>query len=333
QIHTVGESEIIQEKTPQIRSGQPVLDRFGNPRMQANFPMYFGNMGEGKDKNGVFSRDGLRLKITCMVSDQAAREALLDFIEENLELFFLTHNFGTRQTKGYGGFIGHSDKSTDDYLEMLCQLYPRFIYFRYQKQLDKRLAEDVDLVCMAMKTRRNETVRRNIEDNYVKGFLMTYGEGGNDKAMMKGEFCVGLSRGGGRPGSLGPGPYYFKRGLLGLTDNYLFRQLNGEKRNATISVSHRKGQIVRFPSPILVKVIPGAVCFLPEDVEPMLDEEFVFRYRGQRKVISTPKHFDTTQFLVDFAAWYKEQFGSHTFSAGSLRDRCSKIKLEVIDHG
>ncbi|MCC8074698.1 MAG: hypothetical protein LIO95_01930 [Clostridiales bacterium] len=324
---------------------------------QNNFPMYFGNMGDGEKKHGLFCPEGLTLKITCLISDKAQREALLTFIGENLELFFLTHNFGTRQTKGYGGFLYCPEHSLAEQLALVQKVYPRFIYCKIKRinldvaAIDRNTewAKSADLVCMAMKTGRNLRKLKNIEDNDIKGYLMkdypmTDGEdkAGNDKAMMKGAFGVGLTKDGKMPEQHQPEPgeYSFKRAVLGLTDTYTFHQENGKEIRKqedcpVITVTHTDDQtaktyINRFPSPVLVKVLPTAVCFLPEDAGPILDKEFAFQCGEHKEVISTPAVFDTAQFLEKFVGWYNGEFPAGKFQSGSLRDRCSKIRLYSV---
>lgn len=60
--------------------------------------MYFGNMGDGDKKETVYYENPLTLTITCFIPE------LIKKIEECIEEFFLTTNFGTRQSKGFGGF-------------------------------------------------------------------------------------------------------------------------------------------------------------------------------------------------------------------------------------
>lgn len=194
-----------------------------------NFPMYFGNMGDGEKKQGLFCPAGLTLKITCLISDKTQRENLLKFIEGNLELFFLTHNFGTRQTKGYGGFIYRPEHSFAEQLALLHKVYPRFIYCKIKSinlnvaaiNRDTEWAKTADLVCMAMKTGRNlrtdEEFKKGIEDNYVKGYLMTYDadKAGNDKAMMKGAFQVGRTKDRERPQKTETGTVSVQTGAFG----------------------------------------------------------------------------------------------------------------------
>jgi hypothetical protein len=63
-------------------------------------PMFFGNMS--KDENSVKKRGITHSNVyfTVYTPDEALRAK----IKESLALFFFTHNFGARQSKGYGSF-------------------------------------------------------------------------------------------------------------------------------------------------------------------------------------------------------------------------------------
>ena len=71
---------------------------------------YFGNMASGNNiqdtvqaiqetfKESLFYKDGLTLTIRCFIPE------LLTLIDEHIRGFFMMHNFGTRQRKGFGSF-------------------------------------------------------------------------------------------------------------------------------------------------------------------------------------------------------------------------------------
>lgn len=57
---------------------------------------YFGNQGDGKHKKGALKyNQPIKLKIICR------HEELLTLLDQHLPIFFLTTNFGTRQSKGW----------------------------------------------------------------------------------------------------------------------------------------------------------------------------------------------------------------------------------------
>lgn len=49
-------------------------------------------------KESLLYKDGLTLTIRCFIPE------LLTFIDEHIRGFFMMHNFGTRQRKGFGSF-------------------------------------------------------------------------------------------------------------------------------------------------------------------------------------------------------------------------------------
>lgn len=68
-----------------------------------NLPMCFGNKKVGVHYNEC------ELHIICY------NDGLANIIDKNIERFFLLHNFGTRQSKGYGGFVCKKvDSKIDD---------------------------------------------------------------------------------------------------------------------------------------------------------------------------------------------------------------------------
>lgn len=58
---------------------------------------YFGNMGDTPDKY-LLSFSSISLDFFCLIPDLSQK------INESLSAFFLSHNFGTRQNRGYGSF-------------------------------------------------------------------------------------------------------------------------------------------------------------------------------------------------------------------------------------
>lgn len=66
-----------------------------------NFPMFFGNIGSdyvGNEKGYSFTSDPVQLSFFTF------HEELKSVLTKNIEAFFATTNFGSRQSKGYGSF-------------------------------------------------------------------------------------------------------------------------------------------------------------------------------------------------------------------------------------
>ena len=72
--------------------------------------LYFGNMGVKKalKMKQVLYEDAFDLHIICFHKD------LREIIDKCIRLFFLTTNFGTRQNKGFGGFVAYTEGITEE---------------------------------------------------------------------------------------------------------------------------------------------------------------------------------------------------------------------------
>ncbi|WP_027340247.1 hypothetical protein [Halonatronum saccharophilum] len=77
-------------------------------KIDDKYPLFFANMGEGKDKEFTFCKE-LTLEFFSLKSD------LIENIRDNLAQFLMYNNFGTRQSKGFGSF--YIDPSDDLYEE------------------------------------------------------------------------------------------------------------------------------------------------------------------------------------------------------------------------
>lgn len=77
------------------------------PANRKNAPMYFGNTGDKKNKDFTFARGGV--KMTLLIYDKKEESKLPSWLKskdgrEAICDFFMLHNFGSRQSKGYGSF-------------------------------------------------------------------------------------------------------------------------------------------------------------------------------------------------------------------------------------
>lgn len=94
--------------------GKPIIN---------TIPLFFGNMGNENDAHSVpkkltFSTSPVYLTIS------SPSESLIDCIREEFNAFFLFHNFGTRQSKGFGCFIPEGSSTT----QYLNQDYAKFSF-------------------------------------------------------------------------------------------------------------------------------------------------------------------------------------------------------------
>ncbi len=289
-------------------------------------PMFF---GDNKNVQMVIYKDFITLRITCMNSE------LRNFINDKIFDFFVLHNFGTRQSKGYGSFI--VDNTSEEKIKsILDNYYPNRISFNSTAEYIDKLSR-VDYIYKLMKTGINEPGRKigqNIyqKDFYQKGFIMMdyfkADSNTNDKAYVKSTFKVGARHTDSEKRVDSTKVHYeFRRALLGLPLFLTFSHSHTkEKRkinlndSVVISISDKENEIKRFPSPILIKIFDNGVYFLPNrniDTCHIVNKEFKFSGdvmagvnksgRSDTIMIKTPKVFKCDEFLIAFAKEYNKQ--------------------------
>jgi hypothetical protein len=80
------------------------------------YPLYFGNLGNENESNKHFifhSTQSIKMSIFCLNNN------LRKLIDEHIDEFFALHNFGTRQTKGFGKFFRLPDEHSGTLAELL----------------------------------------------------------------------------------------------------------------------------------------------------------------------------------------------------------------------
>lgn len=247
---------------------------------------YFGNMGNGEQKDLIY-RD-LRLEINCFIPD------LLEFLDAQIGSFFVLHNFGTRQTKGFGGFLIKEKTDEAQAGSIIRQQCPHYFYADLPRNLGPAERLNAALaVYTFLKSGTNQTRYKDgsyqFPKRYIKGYALRKflpQNVGGDKAFIKSKVVPSkISRPTERTE---PYPSYtFIRALLGLADHYEFRddmrgretvnivQFEGtEVREGKLYIPEKSIQdslgIKRFPSPILIKVFRDRIYFLLDDSWKMM---------------------------------------------------------------
>ena len=165
----------------------------GNPKLipennREDYPNFFGNMGADYSKNPKyisFTELPIRFILSSFNSAKIENESLLETINSIIPEFFLTHNFGTRQSKGYGSFYIHPDDSSyiDPHEVIKYQKVenPAFLRYSYKIEIDKtRTREDektyvlktIETFYKAMRSGINVCWGRN--QHYIKSWLWLY---------------------------------------------------------------------------------------------------------------------------------------------------------------
>lgn len=262
---------------------------------------YFGNMASEKKreekkkairetfKESLFYKDGLTLTIRCFIPE------LLTFIDEHIRGFFMMHNFGTRQRKGFGSFT--VDISTKPNEPKGFDLVGKYCPNAYYCKLDNDVNADalLDAVWVISAFLRSGFNRG--EGNYVRGFVFRYFQReknplANDKAFVKQKVLRNVYDEATRGEHLHPYGnnvrYRYVRGLLGTNENSRFcRAPRGETReDRTVHniYIHSAEGVERFPSPLLFKPIGKFVFILPQKMpDEIFGSEFYILEKNQEE--------------------------------------------------
>ena len=302
------------------------------PQIAVPHKLYFGNIAidqaNPRFRRTIFYKGLIILKVICFDSE------LQNEIDEHIKAFFLIHNFGTRQTKGFGSFMVVNANARCDYipLDLLKKFKPSFIYaltngnnvssMNLAKTLWDLLKGGINFTSSirwnAAHVNKFKIVTIGAEHAYEKSFLVrkyANANTGSEKARIKASGI--LNR---RAIALEDqvhrqqnahiyDNYLFLRALLGLTDTYRFIDFDLED---TVTVEgteketingHQVSKIQRFTAPVTIKIFNGHIVFLPGEIEDMLNQEFTFRSAQTLKdfTLRTPKQFDLPKLLREFA--------------------------------
>lgn len=259
---------------------------------------YFGNMASGNNiqdtiretfKESLLYKDGLTLTIRCFIPE------LLTLIDEHIRGFFMMHNFGTRQRKGFGSFT--VDISTKPNEPKGFDLVGKYCPNAYYCKLNDNVSADalLDAVWVISAFLRSGFNRG--EGNYVRGFVFRYFQReknplANDKAFVKQKVLHNVYTEG-TPGEhrrfYGNNVRYrYVRGLLGTNENSRFcRAPRGETReDRTVHniYIHSAEGVERFPSPLLFKPIGKFVFILPQKMpDEIFGSEFYILEKNQEE--------------------------------------------------
>lgn len=255
---------------------------------------YFGNMASGNNiqdtiretfKESLLYKDGLTLTIRCFIPE------LLTLIDEHIRGFFMMHNFGTRQRKGFGSFT--VDIRTEPNAPKGFDLVGKYCPNAYYCKLDNDVNADalLDAVWVISAFLRSGFNRG--EGNYVRGFVFRYFQReknplANDKAFVKQQVLRNVYNEATRGEHLHPYGnnvrYRYVRGLLGTNENSRFCRAPNAHTPVYDIYTHSAEGIERFPSPLLFKPIGKFVFILPQKMpDEIFGSEFYILEKNQEE--------------------------------------------------
>lgn len=213
-----------------------------------------------------------------------SKEDLKKNVSELISDFFMLHNFGARQSKGFGSYT-LSSLDGANVLEEFDMIIDRMLFLGVENSLKCRNSTVGTIFKMVtsfhnkLKTAPNKTSEirayfheKRIEwEKPIERELVSLPPKGDTKNYEK----------------------KYIRALLGLHGLFDFSQLNKQ-----VKVSH--DEIQRFASPILYKPIGDIIFLVLKDMdEQIFDAEFVFSSGNDTRLVSTPKkdEFDLNDFI------------------------------------
>lgn len=253
---------------------------------------YFGNMASGNNiqdtirktfKESLFYKDGLTLTIRCFIPE------LLTLIDEHIRGFFMMHNFGTRQRKGFGSFtVDISTKPNEPKgFDLVGKYCPNAYYCKLGNDVNAdALLDAVWVISAFLRSGFNRG-----EGNYVRGFVFRYFQReknplANDKAFVKQNVLRNVYNEATRGEHLHPYGnnvrYRYVRGLLGTNENSRFCRAPNAHTPVYDIYTHSAEGIERFPSPLLFKPIGKFVFILPQKMpDEIFGSEFYILEKNQ----------------------------------------------------
>ncbi|MGN1168294.1 MAG: hypothetical protein ACI4S2_17910 [Lachnospiraceae bacterium] len=298
--------------------------------------MYFGNMGAGKSnpKKSVFYKEGLRLEILCFNSE------LRKHIQDHIEEFFLTTNFGTRQSKGFGSFaIEGSEGKMRQYLNTSkCHYFYTNTGFHNVADVQDAAAAIYAIMKGGInRSGKNENhyIKGGInqsdkdEEPYIKGYIQRQyfkdlgnQNTGSEKAKIKSSMLIVENEEENKYDD-----YSYSRAILGLADHYSFIAKKYDENTKNLRPgAFRKGEIEisskeidRFKSSLMIKIINSDIYFIFDDsYKEILNKSFQFsvkeksnnsrtKIKNREETITVPKQFDPDKFIDGFMKYFEKE--------------------------
>lgn len=275
-----------------------------------------------KDSNGKII-NGVKLETLCFLetkaensenlkgfglSDEFSLNELIGFV---LPAFFALTCFGTRATKGFGSFNVNGKRLTDSYIHLFVPVFYKITYPMIPGSTE--VMDDIWVVSGLMKSGFNFG-----QKSYYKGRALIYLREktnkriGADKAFIKRKVLPGTDFNKNSEECVEYEEFRFVRAMLGLPQNYMFRQSDNTTRKGTVSITPAQNNTVkRFASP--VRFVPnGQELYIIPDKIPteMFDAGFKFSSISGSETIRTPSESEFN--LIDYLDWFVNLFNNRT---------------------
>lgn len=258
--------------------------------------LYFANMKkEDRDKVKFVFCEGVNIEFISF------HDFLIDKIIEVLPKFLMNHNFGQRQSKGFGSFYINDKRiyrknGKEYYYEEELKKNIRLDYylnFSKQNRNNSRMFYYEIEEMFSDLNKFYKDIRGGVRDrdSYIKQYALKKGMVW-DKDVIKLKFEKNSAK------VIDNG--FLVKDLLGLSTNEFWKN-----QNFTVTKEHKYKKIERFMSPIFFKPIRESnnkftIHFrLDEIPSELLNQEFIIKNKNtdEKVTLKTPKQFDLPDFI------------------------------------
>ncbi|WP_158712788.1 hypothetical protein [Parabacteroides pacaensis] len=281
--------------------------------------------GNGPSKKGLLCPKSIRIDIYSIIED----DSFMKLLAEKVQAFFLSQNFGTRQSKGFGCFevvnilLKINEKEIGIPLLDKEMLLKEMFDFVYKKKLDSK---DLGLIFNQI-SQDYQLLKSGRRKPYAKSKLMLYGLN-QLKVRWEKRFikkCVNNVYATEEEGkyyklkSTHETPfttdekYIYLRSMLGLAQQFEFLLENppqeDQKNKMIVKLGAISSEIERYRSPLLFKVYDENIYIVGNSVSSELlhqgfklyvsiqeDQEWEHE-EVEKRVIYTPTRFDLVAFM------------------------------------
>ena len=254
------------------------------------------------------------------------KDSLSEYLQKHIQAFFLSTNFGTRQSKGFGCYTVTAIESngTSVHLKNDEQILKMLFKFVYRKKTNGKLNSILTTI-----NNDYRLIKSGQNNPYEKGKMMLYAneqDNGWDKKYIKkainnlpsNRYALKDEHPQDHYGDHDDYKYY--RAMLGLAEQFEFLITNPPRLKSKMIVKIDNPDIKRYQSPILFKVIGQNIYLVGNDVsKKMLDKVFSFSVSVQNDDsfgnktlgnMKTPSEFSLRKFITFVMA--DESFDSYT---------------------
>ena len=297
------------------------------------------NMGDSQDTAaGFMAKEDVTLTIVCMIPE------LLNYIREHIEAFFIAHNFGRMQNKGFGSYIISKIDNNDirtpsekKIANILCSYYGSRDCYHFSSA--NHSFGRINIVWSIIKSGINfNGYRRSLLFMYMhshfrlanekagqkyyrvapaiykrkansNGVFTESEENYNERKELAREYQNGMESTAGNEGR-----YYYVRALLGIGEKAEWLSESGGK----VSIKTSCSDVERLSAPILFKVIGNEVYYVGKPIcRDILGKKFTFTNERTKKtqVFAVPSSEQLTlnnrtpdQFMDDFLDYCYRNF-------------------------